>query len=198
MSDIDVRALDRRAVLDSAQLAERLIAADLDRPTPCPAWTIGELLAHMAAQHRGFAAAARGHGAQTDVWQPRRDVDPIADYQSSVHDVLEAFQEDEVLERRFALPEISTSVTFSGQVAIGFHLIDYVAHSWDVARASGQAYTPDDDLVQAALGIAERVPNGPERLEPGAAFGPGTVLSDEAAPLNRLVAYLGRSPDWPN
>ena len=132
------------------------------------------------------------------MWRPRRDVDPIADYQSSVHDVLEAFQEDDVLERRFSLPEISTSVTFSGRVAIGFHLIDYVAHSWDVARASGQIYTPADDLLQAAQSIAERVPNGPERLQPGAAFGPGTVLADDAPPFDRLLAFLGRSPDWPD
>jgi uncharacterized protein (TIGR03086 family) len=198
MSDVDVRGLHRRAVLDSAQLVERLIAADLDRPTPCPAWSIAELLTHMAAQHRGFAAAARGHGTQREVWQPRLDVDPIADYLSSVHDVLEAFHEDDVLDRRFSLPEISTSVTFSGRVAIGFHLIDEVAHSWDVARASGQAYTPDDELLQAAQRIADRVPNGPERLQPGAAFGPGTVLPDDAPPFDRLLAFLGRSPDWPD
>ena len=38
-------------------------------PTPCEGWTLADLLAHMTVQHRGFAAAARGLGADPDVWR---------------------------------------------------------------------------------------------------------------------------------
>lgn len=36
----------------------------LDRPTPWAGWSLGDPVKRMAAQHRGFAAAAAGHGAE--------------------------------------------------------------------------------------------------------------------------------------
>jgi uncharacterized protein (TIGR03086 family) len=78
--------------------------------------------------------------------------------------VTAAFATDGVLDARFALPELSTEVTFSGRRAIGFHLIDYVVHAWDVARALDVRLDLPDDLVSAALPIAQAVPDGPGRL----------------------------------
>ena len=50
----------------------------------------------------------------------------------------------------------------------------------------------------AALRIAATVPDGPERLRPGAAFRPGLAAPAGAGPLDRVVALLGRSPNWPD
>ncbi len=52
--------LDARAVRASVRVVLQASAADLARPTPCADWTLAELLAHMTAQHNGFAAAAAG------------------------------------------------------------------------------------------------------------------------------------------
>jgi uncharacterized protein (TIGR03083 family) len=68
--------LDARAVLASVQIVSQASAADLARPTPCPDWTLAELLAHMTAQHNGFAAAAAGDGADLVHWQTGA---PVAD-----------------------------------------------------------------------------------------------------------------------
>ena len=69
-------------------------------------------------------------------------------------------------------------------------------HGWDVARALGQPYELDDDLVKAAVPVAESVPEGERRLRPGAAFRPGLPASDEAGSMDRILALLGRSPAW--
>jgi uncharacterized protein (TIGR03086 family) len=194
----DIRELDRRAVLASAELVSRASIDDLDRATPCVGWTLGDLLAHMTVQHYGFAAAARGHGADLEVWRVR----PLGDlagsaYAEATEHVIAAFAEDGVLEREFVLPEFRTGPVFPAASAIGFHFIDYVVHSWDVARTLGLPYTPDPDLLAAALPLAQAVPNGPERQEPGSAFRPSLPITGRAGTLDQVLALLGRSPLWP-
>jgi uncharacterized protein (TIGR03086 family) len=200
----DIRDLDRRAVLHSVALVRRIGPADLARPTPCQGWTLADLLAHLTAQHRGFAAAAReavggatGGPGDEDVWAVRPDEpDPVDRYEEAAHDVIAAFAADGVPTARFRLPEITTAMTFAGTRAIGFHFIDYVVHSWDVARTLDLPVDLPADLVAAGLPIARAVPNGPERLTPAASFAPALSTVDEVGPLNQILALLGRSPDW--
>jgi uncharacterized protein (TIGR03086 family) len=198
MHTIDVVALDARAVRASVDVVVLAGAADLRRPTPCTGWTLAELLAHMSAQHHGFAAAAAGRGADPQAWRTRPlGADPAATYAAAAEEVLAAFAADGVADARFTLPEISTDVTFSGYRAIGFHFIDYVVHTWDVARALDVRLDLPDDLVLAALPVAEAVPDGPGRLAPGAAFAPRLPEPPGATPMDRVLTLLGRSPTWP-
>lgn len=198
MRTTDLRPADQRAVRASVMVVARVTRDDLDRPTPCQAWTLADLLAHMTAQHRGFAAAARGHGADLAIWQPRPlGADPAGQYAAAVADVLSAFAGQGVPERLFALPEFGPGAAFPGAQAIGFHLVDYVVHAWDVARSLGVLLELDEDLAGDALPIALAVPDGGNRLKPGAAFRPGLPAPASSPPLDRILAALGRSPRWP-
>lgn len=198
MQTIDLRPADERAVRTSVTVVAQATRDDLGRPTPCPAWTLGDLLAHMTAQHHGFAAAARGHGADLAAWRPRPPGDdPVAAYGRAADEALAAFAEPGVLERAFALPEFGPGAAFPGAQAIGFHFIDYVVHAWDVARSLGLPFELDSDLAEDALRIALAVPDGDYRLRPGAAFRPGLPAPENPAPLDRILTALGRSPDWP-
>jgi uncharacterized protein (TIGR03086 family) len=189
-----LRALNRRAVQASVDVVGRIAPDDLARPTPCAEWTVADLLAHMTVQHHGFAAAARGDGADPEVWRagPSPD-DPAAAYAVAAEDVLAAFEQ---AKPDFWLPEITTAVAIPAATAISFHLVDYVAHAWDVAQAIGLPYRPDPEVTEAALTVALAVPDGAERLEPGAAFRPGVPASPDSDALTRLLAALGRSADW--
>lgn len=199
MPRYDIRDLDRQAVMDSVALVNRVTAADLGRATPCSDWNLGELIGHMTVQHRGFAAAAQGGGADPEVWRvPAPASDPVSAYAEAADAVVAAFAADGVLERQFSLPEIATTMTFPGKQAIAFHLVDYVVHGWDVARSLGLEPEPDPGVLAIALKVAEAVPAGPSRLEPGAAFRPAVPASDGAGLLDRIVALLGRSPAWPD
>ncbi|NEB82240.1 TIGR03086 family protein, partial [Streptomyces sp. SID14478] len=62
-------ALDRLAVQESVRLLDLARADDWERDTPCTGWTLRRLAAHMTAQHRGFAAAARGEGNELARWR---------------------------------------------------------------------------------------------------------------------------------
>lgn len=198
--ETDLRPLHRVTVLKSIDLVDSVRAADLGAPTPCAGWTLADLLAHMTAQHRGFAAAARGCGSAPDVWRTdillgRVTADPAGTYADAANDVLAAFADDSVLDASFALPDFGPDAVFPGVIAIGFHFIDYVVHAWDVAESLGVAFTLPDDVTDAALPLALAVPDGDFRDASGAPFA-RAVDSPGTTNLDRILRHLGRRPDW--
>lgn len=193
---LDLREADTTAVRASVAVVRRLSAADLGRPTPCADWDLGALLAHMTVQHNGFAAAAAGRGADLSAWRPGPlGDDPVQAYADAAERVIAAFAEDGVLEREFALPEVRSGQSFPSRIAIGFHLVDYVVHGWDVATSLGVPFDLPADVLAVTLPIAEAVPGGSARTTPGAAFAPAQPITGEATALDRILARLGRSPE---
>lgn len=199
--------IDEKALLDVHERAIRttvdVVAAvrpeDLAGRTPCEGWDLAQLLAHMTVQHHGFAASAAGGGGDLDVWQPRPLADdPSAAYAEAADAVLAAFAREGVLDQEFALPEFGPDVRVPAPMAIGAHLVDYVVHGWDVARSLARAFEVDEDVAAAALQVAEQVPDGAERLEPGAPFRPALAVPATAGALERTLLLLGRSPKWPH
>jgi uncharacterized protein (TIGR03086 family) len=190
--------LDARVVEATVSVVSRAGLADLDRPTPCAGWNLGRLIGHMTSQHYGWIAAATGHGADLARWQPGPPAaDPVGEYAAAARRVLEAFSADGVLDREFALAEISPVLRFPAAQAISFHYIDYLVHGWDVARSLGVDYRPEADLLAAALPVALAVPGGQARTRDGAAFAPGLPVPAQAGLLDQILVRLGRSPSWP-
>lgn len=132
--------------------------------------------------------------ARSTGWLRSLGDDPVGAYLESAEEVVAAFAAGGVLQRPFPLPELRAE-PFPAEQAISFHLIDYVVHSWDVARTLGLEVGFDDEVLAAAETVAADVPTGPARLAPGAPFGP-EVAYDGGSRLDRLVAALGRSPSW--
>lgn len=197
----DTLPLHRVAVLATVDTVGTITRDDLARPTPCAGWDLADLLAHMTVQHRGFAAAARGHGGDSGIWDPATvadavTTDPAGTYAAAATDVLDAFGVDGVLDASFALPEFGPGATFPGARAIGFHFIDYVVHGWDVARSLGVAFELPSEVVAAVLPLALAVPDD-DRRGAGAPFMPAVPGNGEVGDLDRILAHLGRSPAWP-
>lgn len=192
--------LHRRAVDASIDIVSGVVAADLDRPTPCAGWTLADLLTHMTAQHRGFAAAARGHGADPAVWRPEPlaeaiAADPAGTYEAAAADVLSAFAEPGVSQAMFALPEFGADAAVIGETAMGFHFVDYVVHGWDVAAALGAPFSLPAEVLDAALPLALAVPDGGFRDGDASPFARALPSTDGDA-LARLLRHLGRDPAW--
>jgi uncharacterized protein (TIGR03086 family) len=201
LTNQDVRAFHRTAVLESVRVVDKVRPEDLNRATPCDGWDLGQLLAHMTVQHRGFAAAARGDGADLARWDATAVADavasePAATYAAAAADVLEAFAIDGALAASFALPEFGPGAVFPGAQAIGFHFVDYVVHGWDVARAIDAPFTLPDDVISAVLPLVFAVPDGDFRTAPQSPFARAIDAGEEASDLDRALAHLGRSPLW--
>ena len=201
LTNQDIRSFHRVAVLASVDIVDRVRPADLQRPTPCEGWNLTQLLAHMTVQHRGFAAAARGDGADLAHWDAAAVADAVASdpagtYAAAAADVLEAFAADDVLDATFALPEFGPGAAVPGAQAIGFHFVDYVVHGWDVARAIDVPFTLPDDVISAVLPLVLAVPDGDFRTAPESPFARAIAAGEEVSDLDRALLHLGRSPHW--
>ena len=194
---MNIRELDRRAMDVTAGLVPLITPEQWDDPTPCAGWQVRDLLAHIIGQYHGFALAASGGPTSVEAFHPRPvTADPVASYQQAADLVTEAFAEDGVLDRKFYLPEIRDGAAFPATAAIGFHLVDEVAHAWDLARSIGAPVEFDAEVLEVALSVAMQVPDAPVYRGEGRLFAPACPTGDDMATLDRIVALLGRRPDW--
>jgi uncharacterized protein (TIGR03086 family) len=192
----DIRELDRRAVELSRSLVATVTQVRLRDPTPCAEWDLGALLAHLTVQHHGFALAVDGERTELADWQPISVADdPVGHYGKAADRVIASFAADDTSDRPVYLPEIRNGITVPGRVAMSFHFVDYVVHSWDLAAALGRPLHVDDDLLDAALVVAAQVPDDEASRQPGMAFGRKLATPSEDK-LDRLLTALGRSPTW--
>lgn len=193
----DLRVLHRRALQVSVDIVNQVTPERLELPTPCAEWNLGQLIAHMIGQNLGFAAAARGerNGVEAFAPVPIAD-DPTGQHADSAAKLAEDFAAPGFGERSAWLAEIRGGGFYPAQTAVGFHLVDSVAHGWDVARALDLPVFFDDEVLEAALVMSLAIPDGPPREQPGAAFRPSVRVGGDTDLLGRVLALLGRSPDW--
>src|SRR3984893_5017952 len=192
----EIRFFRRAAVLASVDIVNNVTPKDLHRATPCDGWDLSHLLAHMTAQHRGFAAAARGDGANPARWDTATvadavAIDPAGTYSSATADRLGIVADDDVLAAPFALPEFGQGAAFPGTQAIGFHFVDYVVHGWDVARAINAPFRLPTHVIPAALPLVFAVPDGDFRATPGSLFAPAIAAGEPTSDHDRATAHLG-------
>lgn len=187
---MDLRELDRRGLLVLDKLVATTTPSDLARPTPCAGWTLADLLRHQVSENHAFATAAR-EGSAPDWDAGVLGDDAYAAYRASVDDFLDAMADDAVLERQLTINHFGT---FPGSIAAHMHLVDTIAHGWDLARTLGLRYEPDAEAVHAALRLAERIPD--EGREVNGSFAHSVEAPPGASELDRFLALLGRDPGW--
>ena len=196
MTGVDLRRYDRMALDLTGEMIALVTADQFDRPTPCPPWTVADLLRHLVSQNLRFAAAARGDDPDAACPWDGGDLGdhPLAAYQRSADEVTEAFAAPDLDQRRIVLPELSGPVP--ALVGVGFHLTDYTVHAWDVARSLGVPLDAPAELTAVARDMASKIPDSPEVRGPGGAFARRVTTLDDAAPYNQLLGLVGRDPGW--
>jgi len=181
-----------------ADLVSRVRDDELSGPTPCPAYTLGDLIEHVGGLALAFRAAA-----EKDTASPYVNGTPSGDASRLQGDWRERISADlAALARAWADPGAWTGMTRIAQQdapgeMVGVTVADeLVVHGWDVARATGQPYSAEPELLGAAqtfLGFfaSPDAPAGPE-----VPFGPSRPVADDSAPLDRVLALAGRDPAW--
>ena len=72
-------------------------------------------------------------------------------------------------------------------------LAELVLHGWDLAVATGQAYTVPDQAAAAALAAVEA---NAELFRQYKGFAEPVPVADGAPSLDRALALSGRDPAW--
>jgi uncharacterized protein (TIGR03086 family) len=186
------QALDA-AISSTQPIVEGTTSAQLDRPTPCTAWDVRALLNHIV----GTLWAAQALLSDTSVPYglgpgalPDTDLvgdDPVAAYNKGADAARAAASASGALERSHQTP----MGEMPGAGLAGFASLDLVVHGWDLARATGQSASFDDELVAHCLGFAQQVITDQMR---GPLIGPPVSVPDTAPPIERLAGFMGRHP----
>jgi uncharacterized protein (TIGR03086 family) len=167
----------------------------LGRPTPCPDWTVGDLLDHLIGLSRAFTQAAqKKSGAPgTDAAPPPPSAANLPpQWRSRLTVVLEelaiAWRAPSAWEGTARAGGVTMPAVETGTVAIN----ELTMHGWDLARATGQEYAADPRLLEPLIEFLSR---GPAEGVPGL-FGPVVAIEDEADLLDQAVSLAGRNPRW--
>jgi uncharacterized protein (TIGR03086 family) len=180
-----------------AALVERVDDAQLGASTPCPDYTVGDLLDHiwrLAIAFTEAARKARGSNASRPPEGSRDHLPP--DWRTRIPADVAALGAAWDDPRAWDGDTMIAGMEMPAAVVGGVALNEVVTHGWDLARAIGQPYEADHDSV---VGCMEFV--GPIS-EPGAeagrapAFGPVVAARRGASPFEHLIALTGRDPEW--
>lgn len=178
-----------------ARLAEHVDDRSLDDPTPCTELAVRHLLGHIEGLGTAFRDAARkdfgpttdtapGSGAPEDVeegWRTR--IPQVMD------ELAEAWRDPAAWQGDTRAGGVDLPAAVMGQVAVN----ELVVHGWDLARATGQEYSPDAACLAVSYGLLDQS-RAPE--DRGDIFGPLVEVPDDAPLLDRAIGLSGRRPDW--
>ncbi|MFF3016621.1 TIGR03086 family metal-binding protein [Streptomyces sp. NPDC057939] len=182
-----------------ARLVARLVAgvpdARLAAPTPCPAYTVGDLLGHLAGLCVAFRDAARKDLGPTTDTAPESGVPSLpAGWREELPEVLDE------LAGAWRDPAALTGMTraggvdLPGDIALAVAADELVVHGWDLARATGQEYAPDQAALRASHAFLSAAAEEGDRGD--GIFGPVVPVPDDAPLLDRAVGLSGRDPGW--
>jgi len=168
----------------------------LGLPTPCSDWTVRDLINHLCLVAQFCARVASGEQVEPDYETDFVGDDPSGAYRRWQKEMLEACTAPGLAERTVYM----MGQEFPGAVVLALALMDTVVHRSDLSRAIG--VDPEIDPGVAALVLEQVRPFIPDEMRAPAPdettgtipFGPVVEVPDDAPPLDRLLAFLGRTP----
>ena len=161
-----------------------------DVPAPVPGWAARDVVRHLVEWLPAFLAS--GSAVRLPAL-PSVDDDPVTAWQ--VHtDAVQALLDDP------ATAGLTLSNPHIGEIPVDraidqFYTSDVFMHTWDLARATGQDWSPPAAASEESLGFAPNMLT-PDYQGEGKAFAPRISVPDEAPPLDRLLGLSGRDPAW--
>jgi uncharacterized protein (TIGR03086 family) len=174
-------------------LVERVHDDQLSAPTPCVGTSLGDLLDHVDGLSLAFTAAA----AKTPIdGAPSADASRLGPHwRSRVRERLAALASAWRDEAAWAGMTRAGGVDLPAEVAGVVALNEVVVHGWDIAVSSGQRFTCEPSLLEAAYGFVRSTVAQHPQGSPGL-FGPPVPVPDDAPLVDRLIGLTGRDPAW--
>jgi uncharacterized protein (TIGR03086 family) len=181
------------AAATMAELIRNIADDQLAGPTPCPDYSVGDLVDHVGGLSIAFTLAAGKESPPPDAPAPSGDASRLTD------DWRRRIPADLAkLAAAWEQPAAWTGMTraggidLPGEIAGVVALDELVIHGWDIARATGQTYDVDSPSLAAVATFVEGF--GADGA-PGL-FGPRVPVSDTEPQLDRVIGMAGRDPRW--
>ncbi|HEV2452058.1 MAG TPA: TIGR03086 family metal-binding protein [Streptosporangiaceae bacterium] len=180
-----------------ADLVAQVSDDDLAKPTPCPAYTVGDLIDHIGGLTLAFTAAASKETGGWNEHEPSGDASRLdagwrARIPRDLAALAAAWQRPGAWTGMTRIAGSDTPAEMTGLACAD----ELVVHGWDVARATGRPYAVDPDALEAAHTFLGYFASPDAPAGPDVAFGPSRQVPDDAPPLDRVIALAGRDPRW--
>ena len=190
--------LDLRPAADRLAATVRGVRDDqLAAPTPCPEYTVGDLLDHIGGLAKAFTWAATKESLAMPDQTASGDAAQLgADWRQRIPADVEA------LGAAWTDPAAWTGMTKAGPIEMpgeigGLVALDeIVIHGWDLAAATGQPFTADDAELEAVQQFAAMFCGPGTEEQRGDAFGVELTVPADAPLLDRVLGMLGRDASW--
>jgi len=177
-----------RAAAEFAALLPGIAPDRLTAATLCAEWDLRALLNHVVRGTLMYCSVVRATS------EPDRALDYLGDdiaaaFASASAEFAALMAVPGALERLYE----GRRGPSSGERLVGMRILEYLVHGGDVANATGQAYSPPDDLVDACIALALES----EAERPRGADGPYAAalpVVPGARSAARLAAFFGRQP----
>lgn len=159
------------------------------QPTPCPDWTVEQLINHMIGALTMFRDV--GIDGEVDPALFTRDLvagDAESSFRAAGASAVAAWSRPGKLDATAKLP----FGEFPAAFALQLPAMDMVVHGWDLAKATGQQVEWKPELIADTLGFCQSTFTDPAFR--GDDFAPPVEVGPDVDDVTRLVAFLGRQP----
>jgi uncharacterized protein (TIGR03086 family) len=180
-----------------ADLVRGVPESALDGPTPCPEYTLGDLVDHVGGLALAFAAAATKARSDASSQGPSGDAARLgSDWQTRVPADLARLADAWSDASAWTGMTSAGGVDLPGEIAGLVALDELVIHGWDIARATGQVYECDQPSLEAVLQFVTPFSQPGQEAQREGLFGPVVPVSENAPLLDRVIGLTGRDPAW--
>jgi uncharacterized protein (TIGR03086 family) len=173
----------------------------LSDPTPCDAYTVGDLLDHLMGLTVAFTLAARKSTAPAVLAVESRPGEATVAHLATdwrvqlprrLRALAEAWEDPGAWEGMSTAGGVTLPADVMGTVAVD----ELVIHGWDLARATGQRFTCDAASTQAVFTFTSIAARPEEAAAREGVFGPVVDVPADAPMLDRAIGLSGRDPAW--
>ncbi|MCX4545566.1 TIGR03086 family metal-binding protein [Streptomyces sp. NBC_01565] len=189
MNDSSISSLLGAAAAQAVPVVRAVREEQLGDPTPCADYDVRELVDHLYDVMLNFARLARKEPSSFQK-------DP--DHLKGLADWRERFTEEtDRVVAAWGEPGAEEGTTGGmrqpARVVGTIMLLDMTVHAWDLARATGQEFTPDPAGVEVLSGVIDEL--APAAREAGIFEEPKQAPAG-ASRFETLLATTGRDPGW--
>jgi uncharacterized protein (TIGR03086 family) len=187
MDDVEGLARFDRAVVAAGAVFDGVKVEQWGDPTPCPEWTVRDLMNHVVGGTRQFISLMTG-GGQLDRSLDYLGPDPAGSFRDAAAKLRAVFAADGALERLAPTPFGPRPGHFLAEMRVA----EMMTHGWDLARATGQSTDLDPELAESLIDNFRRMRARAEGDSANLPFDDEQPVADDARPADRLAAAAGR------
>ncbi|MGX7670358.1 TIGR03086 family metal-binding protein [Plantactinospora sp. DSM 117369] len=183
-----------RAAAPLIEIIRDITPDQLDNPTPCAEYDVRKLVNHLLFWGPSLEGAGRKEtvpppaGSETEL--DLTGGDWTADLAALVERIAGTWAEPAAWD---GTTHMGGPTELPAALVGGMIVTELVVHAWDLAKATGQRPSWDDDLLGY---VHDEVAKTAEQGRQMGVYGPEVAVPATAPTLDRILGVVGRDPAW--